>query len=174
MGSGGKGGGQTTEIPEWLKEPVQKAIGRGEAMSQMEYQPYQGPTVAAFQPGQMQSFRTTGKAMSAFGMAPEGADASGNWMTAGIPEPTEYAGGIKGYSPISLYDDALAASRARDPRSAEIRDLLYAQTPAEAVGPYYEKTGQTLPESTTGIDQIAQTTQKAKTTPSKNWWEEEK
>lgn len=144
--SGGKGGGSKTEIPKWLSEPLQRNIARGEAASHMEYQPYRGADVAAFSAPQMQAMQNTGRAASAFGLAPQGADASGQFMTAGIPQAQEFdmGGGqtMMGYSAAPLYDQALAEAKAADPRSAAIREGMYATSAQDVLAPMNAKLGE--------------------------------
>jgi hypothetical protein len=123
--SGGKGGSSSTEIPEWLKEPLLRNITRAEAIQSQEYTPYQGPQVAAFTAPQMQAFRNVGGAAEAFGMAPMGMGEK--MMTASIPTPQQFAGGIYGYSSIPLYEQAQAATAATPEGQANlaIRKELY-------------------------------------------------
>jgi hypothetical protein len=101
--SGGKGGSQTSAvtIPEWLKGPSQRAIQRGEDISQVGFVPYSGPDVAAFAPAQLQSFQNVGAAADAFGLG-------GGDLTSGLPTPETFAGGVQGFSAAPLYEQALA------------------------------------------------------------------
>jgi hypothetical protein len=124
MGGGGKGGGQTqvTEIPKWLEEPTVRNIARAEQVQQMEYQPWTGLDVAAQTPQQQMANQMGLNTASAFGMTPAG---YGNVnASSGLP-PTQTIGGVTGYSSLPMYDQALAEARARDPRSAQIRNTLY-------------------------------------------------
>jgi hypothetical protein len=125
MSGGGKGGSSSTEIPEWLKEPLLRNITRAEAIQSQEYTPYQGPQVAAFTAPQMQAFRNVGGAAEAFGMAPMGMGEK--MMTASIPKPQEFAGGVYGYSSIPLYEQAQAATAATPEGQANlaVRKELY-------------------------------------------------
>jgi len=107
-----KGGSTTsnTQIPAWAENAAIENINKARGVSEIGYVPYYGPEVAAFSPMQEQSMRTTGGAASAFGMAPKGFDA-----TAGIPEAETYAGGIRGYSSMPLYREALEALKTDRP-----------------------------------------------------------
>ena len=100
-----KGGSTTssTEIPAWLENAAIENINKGRNVSEIGYTPYYGPEVAAFNPMQQQSMQSTGSAASAFGLAPQGFDA-----TAGIPQAQTFAGGIQGYSSAPLYEEALS------------------------------------------------------------------
>ena len=105
MSGGGKGGGKktTTEttIPEWVRGPADRNLQRAEALQQIEYMPYYGPQVAAFNDNQAAAFQNNNNAASAFGLlAPTDAMSS-------MPTPTTYANGMKGYSSIPLYDQAM-------------------------------------------------------------------
>jgi hypothetical protein len=149
--SGGKGGSSSTEIPEWLKEPLLRNITRAEAIQSQEYTPYQGPQVAAFTAPQMQAFSNIGSAAEAFGMAPMGQGQS--MMTASIPKPQEFAGGIRGYSSIPLYEEAQAKTAATPEGQANlaIRKELYSpEVKASNLARFKEKaTGKTEVKSTT-------------------------
>lgn len=100
-----KGGSTTnsTEIPAWLENAAIENINKGRNVSEIGYTPYYGPEVAAFNPMQQQSMQSTGSAASAFGLAPQGFDA-----TAGIPQAQTFAGGIQGYSSAPMYEQALS------------------------------------------------------------------
>lgn len=107
--SGGKGGSQTTkvEIPKWLESAAQKNMARADEIAQLGYTPYYGPDVAAFTPAQEAAFANAASAANAFGMA---APTASN-----MPTPETFAGGIRGYSSGSLYDQALQEMQARSP-----------------------------------------------------------
>lgn len=64
--NGGDGGGSSaptqqtvtqTNIPDWLKEPTQRMVTRGEALSEQPYTPYEGERVAGFTPAQEAAFQ---------------------------------------------------------------------------------------------------------------------
>ena len=109
-----KGGTSTsnTQIPAYLEDAVRENINRARDVSQIGYTLYYGADVAAFSPMQQQSMRSTGNAASAFGLAPQGFDA-----TAGIPQAQTFAGGVQGYSSAPLYEQSL--------------DNLFANAPAQ-------------------------------------------
>lgn len=61
-GGGDSGGGgntttTTTNIPDWLKDPAQRLVARGEEISKQPYQPYTGERVADFSPTQQAAFQ---------------------------------------------------------------------------------------------------------------------
>lgn len=120
--SGGKGGSQTqaVEIPKWIEGPATRNLARAEAAQQIGYMPYYGPDLAAFNPTQLAAMQADIGAAQAFGLAPEG-------MTAlqGMPAPTEFAGGMMGYSSAPLYEQALAELEARRPGQVAAYNELF-------------------------------------------------
>lgn len=125
-GGGGKGGGETskTEIPDWLKQPAMRNIGRAEQLAQTGYMPYYGPDVAAFNPMQEAAMQSTADAGAAFGLAPQGMNAM-----AGMPEAQTFDNGTRGYSSGGLFDQAVAELAERRPNQA-------AQYNSQFVDPY--------------------------------------
>ena len=121
MGGGGKGGGQTqtTEIPDWLRDPTIRNLERAETVQQMEYMPYTGIDVAAQSPMQQLANQQAVSAAQAFGMAPQGFDPN-----AGMPTAITQ-GGVTGYASSPMFEAAKLAAEAADPRSAEIRRAIY-------------------------------------------------
>lgn len=124
-GGGGKGGSQTqtTEIPKWLKEPAQRNLARAEEVQKMEYQPWTGPDVAAFNDTQNAAMQMNIDTANAFGMMPQGYE--NLTPTQGMPTTTTSSNGITGYSSFPLYEAAVKEAKRRDPRSARIRNRLY-------------------------------------------------
>ena len=95
--SGGKGGSQTTEVkvPEYIQEAGKANLARADELAKIGYTPYYGPDVAAFSPMQQASFQNTADTASAFGLS---APTSQRDIMGGMPAPTQYAGGVSGYS----------------------------------------------------------------------------
>lgn len=112
MSSGGKGGGQTSQvtIPKYIEDASKKNLARADYFGQIGYVPYYGPDVAALSPMEEQAMRGTGSAMQAFGLADQGYD-----PLAGMPQAQTFMGGLRGYSSGDLYDDALATLQERRP-----------------------------------------------------------
>jgi hypothetical protein len=126
MSGGGKGGKKTEEttIPSWIRDPAIRNLARAEAVQQLPYMPYYGPEVAAFTPTQNAAFDANIGAGEAFGLlAPNTLTA-----TSGMPTPTEYAGGFRGYSSQGLYDQALAELKAKQPGAVAQYDALFGNT----------------------------------------------
>ena len=115
--SGGKGGSQSSkvEIPKWIEDPAIRNIARAEQVAKMGYQPYYGPEVAAFSPMQEQAMQSQYDAAAAFGMAPMGGDAM-----AGMPTPTEFAGGVRGYGSGDIFEQSINEFQKRQPQQAAI------------------------------------------------------
>jgi len=112
--SGGKGGSQTSEVtvPQYIEDAARRNLSRADDISSMGYVPEYGPTVAAFTPMQQAGFQNVADSASAFGMA--GGDMSQQNIMGGMDAPTEYAGGVSGYSSQPIYQgmiDELAAAR---------------------------------------------------------------
>ena len=104
-------GGSTTEktsVPQYIEDYGKDILSMGKDLSQIGYTPYYGPDVAAFSPMQEQAFRNTGSMASAFGMG-------GGDMMSGIPEATEFAGGIRGYSSAPLYEQSVQTLQEKRP-----------------------------------------------------------
>lgn len=118
---GGGGSSTKVEIPSWLQEPMQRGISRAEQLARMGYQPYYGPEVAAFTPLQEQAMQSQYNAAAAFGMVPQGGNA-----LAGIPQATEYSGGIRGYGSGDLFEQAVNEFEKRQPAQAQIYNSLFA------------------------------------------------
>ena len=112
MSGGGKGGSQTqtTEmtIPSYLEEPIKRNIARAEEIASFGYAPYSGPVVAAMTPMQEAAMRNVSSAAEAYGLE----SAAGQEIA---PQPQTFAGGVRGYSAMPLYEQALAELEARAP-----------------------------------------------------------
>ena len=121
--SGGKGGSTTEEtaLPAWLREPAIRNLQRAEDVQRIPYMPYYGADVAAFTPAQNAAFDTNIGAAEAFGLIAPGSMTP----TSGMPEPTEFAGGFKGYSSQPLYEQALAELKNQQPDAVAQYDALF-------------------------------------------------
>ena len=138
-GGGGKGGGKktTTEtiVPEWVRAPADRNLQRAEALQQIEYMPYYGAQVAAFNDNQAAAFQNNNNAASAFGLlAPTDAMSS-------MPTPTTYANGMKGYSSIPLYDQAMKELTASNPDNMDAYSKLFGNAVPANVAPQYSGGG---------------------------------
>ena len=133
--SGGKGGSTSSSvsIPEWLEGPSKRAIARGEDMAQLEFQPWQGPDVAAFNATQNAAFDNTNTAAGEFGLS-QG--------SSGMPQPMDY-NGFAGYSSYPIFGDAKTAWQQANPEEAAAYDALF--------GKYGEGTGALSPVSDASV-----------------------
>ena len=123
MGGGGKGGGQTSQqkIPQYVDDVARRNLARAEAAQQIDYMPYYGPSVAAFNPNQLQAMQANIGAAEAFGLAQPGA----LQPLSGMPQAQVFADGSVGYSSAPLYEQALAEAARRDPASYQQREKLF-------------------------------------------------
>ena len=138
-GGGGKGGGKktTTEttVPEWVRAPADRNLQRAEALQQIEYMPYYGAQVAAFNDNQASAFQNNNNAASAFGLlAPTDAMSS-------MPTPTTYDNGMKGYSSIPLYDQAMQELTASNPDNMDAYNSLFGNAVPANAAPQYAGRG---------------------------------
>jgi len=116
--AGGKGGTQTSEItiPDYIEDAARRNLAKAEDISRIGYVPYYGPDVAAFTPMQESAFQQTSDVASAFGVGPQ---MSRQDIMGGMAAPTEYAGGVRGYSSAPMYEQAVSELAARRPAQAE-------------------------------------------------------
>jgi hypothetical protein len=104
-----KGGSTSSivEVPEYIEKAAQRNLNQADLISKLGFIPEYGPTVAAFTPSQEAAFQGTAQAAGAFGLP--GGDMSMRDISGGMPEPTTYAGGVRGYSSLPIYEQALEA-----------------------------------------------------------------
>jgi len=123
-GGGGKGGSKKTEttIPEWVRAPADRNLQRAEAVQQIKYMPYTGGQVAALTPTQEAAMNNNISTAQAFGLLDPSSTLT---ATSGMPTPTTYDNGMKGYGSIGLYDQALAELTARDPANMAAYNNLF-------------------------------------------------
>jgi hypothetical protein len=107
--SGGKGGSTSTTVavPDYIEDAARRNLTSADLISKIGYIPEYGPTVAAFTPMQEAAFQGTAQTAGAFGLP--GGDMSVRDISGGMPEPTTYAGGVRGYSALPIYEQALEA-----------------------------------------------------------------
>ena len=122
--SGGKGGSTSTsvEIPEYIEEAARRNLAKAEGISQIGYVPYFGPDVAAFTPFQQAGFQQTADVASAFGLGTPTTQAD---IMGGMPEPTQFAGGVRGYSAAPLYQQAVDELAAQRPAQAQYIESFF-------------------------------------------------
>jgi len=129
--AGGKGGSSTTtvEVPEYIEEAAKRNLTRADVISQIGYVPYYGADVAAFTPLQEAAFQNVAGQAGAFGLAtPAGG------VTAGMPTPQEFAGGVRGYSSAPMYEEALGELRSRRPAQVGLIESLFIDPVSGRIG----------------------------------------
>jgi|TARA_R110000782_G_C14791417_1_gene410976 hypothetical protein len=135
--SGGKGGSTTSSvtIPEYIEAAAQRNLNKAERISQIGYTPYYGPDVAAFTPMQEAAFQNTADTAGAFGMA---APSSQQDIMGGMAPPTEYAGGVRGYSSAPMYEQSLETLAENRPGQKSYIDSFF-------IDPYTGQPGSNAP-----------------------------
>jgi len=122
---GGGGGttstGSTTEIPQWIQDAGRRQYQTGTELGQIGYTPYYGADVAAFNPLQTAAFDSTGMAANAFGMG----GGSPTFATDGIQAPQTFAGGMRGYSGMPMYNEALNTLQEQRPYQKQQLDQQF-------------------------------------------------
>ena len=123
--SGGKGGSQTSQVtvPQYIEDAARANLSRAGDVANIGPIRYEGPDVAAYSPMQLAAARGLSDTASAFGVA--GGGMSDQDLRGGMPEPTEFAGGVRGYSSAPMYDESLAALKASSPGQYDFINSLY-------------------------------------------------
>ena len=122
-GGGGKGGSKTTEttIPDWIKDPAVRNLQRAEDVQRIEYMPYYGADVAAFNPMQNAAMNNNIATAQAFGLLDPNSTLTAE---SGMPTPTDFDG-FSGYSSQPMYESALAELKAKQPDAVAQYDALF-------------------------------------------------
>ena len=103
-GGGGKGGSTETkvEVPQYLQDAAIANLDYAGQMADIGYIPYAGPEIAAFNSAQRRAFDNTNDMAGAYGL--EQANYSKGY---GVPKPTRFADGSKGYSSMPQYNQMM-------------------------------------------------------------------
>jgi len=122
-GKGGKNESKTEQdLPEWLKQPAIRNLQRAEDVQRIEYMPYRGAEIAAFNDVQNAAMNNNIATAKAFGLL----DPNSTMTAEGqMPTPTTFDGGFKGYSSMPLYDQALAETKAQQPGAIAQYEALF-------------------------------------------------
>lgn len=120
---GGKGGGTTVVNEEKKIDPVLQVAGQtlaplafqAAAIGGVARNPYMGPTIAGPNQGMMQAMDATTQGANALGLG-------FNSLQQSVPEQMDYGGGVHGYSP---YPIAQQAMQAIDPWSNAATQAFY-------------------------------------------------
>tara|TARA_R110000796_G_scaffold74662_2_gene167921 strand:- start:382 stop:1473 length:1092 start_codon:yes stop_codon:yes gene_type:complete len=121
MSKGGSTSSSVT-VPDYIENAARRNLNKAEGISQIGYTPYFGPDVAALTPMQQASFQNTANVANAFGM---GTPSSGFDIMGGMGEPTQYAGGVSGYSSAPIYEQSLDELAARRPAQKAYMDSFF-------------------------------------------------
>lgn len=109
------------EPPAWWSKAAQEALAQAEKASKIGYVPYMGPDVAALNPQMIQGMQQAADWSAAFDTPGVAAPS----VAASIPAPTDFGGGIQGYSSYPMFQDALAAfEKAYPGQAAYIRSFF--------------------------------------------------
>jgi len=121
----GKGGStsSTVAVPEYIEDAARRNLTQADKISKLGFIPEYGPTVAAFTPMQEAAFQGTADLASAFGTP--GGGMSMQDISGGMPEPTTYAGGVRGYSALPIYEQALEAFGQARPGQKQYIDSFF-------------------------------------------------
>jgi len=176
-----KGGGSTqtaqtvtaNQIPKWMEDAAKQNLERANYVSQLGYVPNYGMDVAAFSPLQQQAMQASGMAGQAFGLAPQGFDA-----TAGIPTPTTDSFGFTGYSSGNMFDNALTEFSQRRPGQYNAMQSMFVNPESGEVGTLFTPTGSLNTQETSNPlatyqirDFVDSDGGVVNTTPTKSEWE---
>lgn len=120
--SGGKGGSQSSsvEVPKYIEDAARRNLARAEQIGQTGHVQYRGPDVAAFTPMQQAAFQNTNNAAGAFGMQQAAGDVTGS-----LGAPTDFGGGVMGYSSAPIYDQAMQEFEANSPGQKAYIDSFF-------------------------------------------------
>lgn len=116
-------GSQSTkqEIPQWLEAQSRGNVEMANEAAKIGYVPYYGPDVAAFTPTQEAAFRNTNTAADAFGL--------GYASDLGIPQATQFEGGITGYSSAPMYQQAVDQFSQNNPAQYQKLNSFFVDQP---------------------------------------------
>ena len=120
-----KGGStsSTVEVPQYIEDAARRNLTQADKIRRLGYIPEYGPTVAALTPLQETALQNTAQAAGAFGLP--GGGMSQQDIMGGMPEPTTYAGGVRGYSSLPIYEQALEAFGQARPGQKEYAESFF-------------------------------------------------
>lgn len=123
--SDGMGGSQTTsvQLPDFLNQATQALTQRAQQTMNIGYQPYYGPSVAAFNPMQQAAFQGANDAASAFGLPSVQGNAGGG-LDGMMGQPKNF-GGVLGYSSAPGFNRARHEWAQRNPGQAQAYSPLF-------------------------------------------------
>ena len=107
----------TQDIPDYIEDASKQNLALADQLSNIGYVPYYGPDVAAFTPMQQAGFENTQQAAGAFGMN----TGAGQYM----PEATQFAGGVQGYSSAPVFEQSVQNLQQYRPAQAQYMDTFF-------------------------------------------------
>lgn len=133
-----KGGSTSSQVsvPQYVEDAARANLAKADLLAQIGPVRNYVPEVAAFSKAQEDAFRNNAMAASAFGMG------GGGTGMEGVPEPTEFAGGIRGYSSIPLLEEAMSELKSRSPGQYAAINAPFID-PVTGASPNYPYTGST-------------------------------
>ena len=123
MSSGGKGGGQTSQvtIPKYIEDASKEALASARYAGKIDYVPYYGLSTAALTPMQENVMGAIGRGMMAMGLQDDYID-----PLAGMPElKVDPVTGARGYSSGDYFDYAVDQFGIRRPEQKAYRDAMF-------------------------------------------------
>ena len=118
---GKAGSTSTVQIPQYIEDAARRNLERAYDVGAIGNVPMSyGPTVAAFTPMQNSAFMNTADMARQFGLS-----APGSGEITGMPPPTDFGGGIMGYSAKPLYDYTMDEFRSDRPGQAGFIDNFF-------------------------------------------------
>jgi hypothetical protein len=123
--AGGKGGSTSSSVtvPQYIEDAARRNLDRADKISKIGVMPYYGADVSALTPMQEAAAQNIADTASAFGTA--GGNMSQQDIRGGMPEPTTFAGGVRGYSSAPMYEQSLEALAAARPGQKEYIDSFF-------------------------------------------------
>tara|TARA_R110002167_G_C12702170_1_gene653685 strand:- start:1124 stop:1813 length:690 start_codon:yes stop_codon:yes gene_type:complete len=120
-----KGGSQSTEVsvPKYIEDAARSNLSRASDIANMDYVPQYGPTVAAFSPMQELAMQNTMDTANAFGIGDS--SMSRQDILGGMDAPTEYAGGVRGYSSMPIFKGMMDEFQADRPGQFDYRNSFF-------------------------------------------------
>ena len=140
--SGGKGGStsSTITVPQYIEDAAKANLAKADRIAQIGDTRYYGPDVTGFTPMQEAGFQNISDTAGAFGMS--GGNMSQQDLRGGMPSPTTYAGGVRGYSAAPMFEQSMAELEARRPGQYAAINAPFID-PVTGAAPDYPYTGST-------------------------------
>lgn len=116
---------EKTELPEWVVGPAREMLQRSVDMGKAGYMPWTGPDVAALNRAERGAMDQNVAMANAFGMG---------GVRPNIPKPTDFGGGMWGYSSMPLYEQNLATLQEQRPGQMDYYNSFFVDPVTGAEG----------------------------------------